>query len=135
MTSSPALPPSHHRDCIVTKVLKSATEELQEALSELSSNEEKNANGESNIQAAAHDARDTIESNDPDDLAAAFLAKQAAPPSLPVKEWTRVMLLNAQKSGAVSQTTPTKVDVNITRACQQEVNALYREFQKAIKDE
>ena len=126
MSSSSPLPPSHHRSCIVTEALKSATEELQEALNELSSNdEEKRTSG----------AKDTIESNDPDDLAAAFLAKQATPPSLPVKEWARVMLLNAQKNGAVSQTTScNEVDEN-SHARQLQVNALYQDFQKAIKDE
>lgn len=80
------------RDCIVSDALNDAERALSEVL-------ERELSGGNHASTEAPPPPSThLEDNDPDDLAAAFFAKQAKPPSLPVNEWARLILLRKNRA-------------------------------------
>jgi len=120
---------------MVADALKDATQSLQDALNE-SSSSVKCDNGGKEVAAAPSPQRlqqqDTDDEMDPDDLAAAFFAKEAKAPSLPVDEWAQLITRQHEKRGVIMEDTREKKN---TVSQQQQVDALYQDFQQAIAEE
>jgi hypothetical protein len=100
--------PLSKRDCIVSQALNDAKRALSEAL------ERESLSGNHALTKAPpplplEDSSST-DPSDPDDLAAAFFAKQAKPPSLPVDTWARLILLREKKTEPTNDTAARKQD-------------------------
>ena len=110
-----SLPEQHSRDYVISNALEDAKQALHNAMV---------GGSKENLKEAA---TITETSSFPeDDMAAAFFAKQQQPPpSLPVHEWARI--IRKQQQCSISN-----VKKNYVSVSEQELDALYQEFQQAI---
>jgi hypothetical protein len=97
--------PLSKRDCIVSQALNDAKRALSEALER-----ESLSGNHGSTKAPPPLPLEASSSTDPDDLAAAFFAKQAKPPSLPVDTWARLILLREKKTEPANDTAARKQD-------------------------
>jgi hypothetical protein len=97
--------PLSKRDCIVSQALNDAKRALSEALER-----ESLSGNHGSTKAPPPLPLEASSSTDPDDLAAAFFAKQAKPPSLPVDTWARLILLREKKTEPTNDTAARKQD-------------------------
>jgi hypothetical protein len=97
--------PLSKRDCIVSQALNDAKRALSEALER-----ESLSGNHGSTKAPPPLPLEASSSTDPDDLAAAFFAKQAKPPSLPVDTWARLILLREKKTEPTNDTAAQKQD-------------------------
>lgn len=97
--------PLSKRDCIVSQALNDAKRALSEALER-----ESLSGNHGSTKAPPPLPLEASSSTDPDDLAAAFFAKQAKPPSLPVDTWARLILLREKKTEPANDTAARKRD-------------------------
>jgi hypothetical protein len=97
--------PLSKRDCIVSQALNDAKRALSEALER-----ESLSGNHGSTKAPPPLPLEASSSTDPDDLAAAFFAKQAKPPSLPVDTWARLILLREKKTEPTNNTAAQKQD-------------------------
>lgn len=97
--------PLSKRDCIVSQALNDAKRALSEALER-----ESLSGNHGSTKAPPPLPLEASSSTDPDDLAAAFFAKQTKPPSLPVDTWARLILLREKKTEPTNDTAARKQD-------------------------
>lgn len=128
-TMASSLQSSSQRTCIVSEALEGASKALSEALVRVSLSQESEIDVKAGAVATAAPQAENAAAVDPNDLAAAFFAKQAKPPSLPADEWAMLVLLREKKTQMTSD------DQESTKApsadLQQDLDSLYQGFQRA----